>query len=122
MRTRASAIGAANISDFTSHAYLSVSVKCLQTPRFSSGKTLSSNHNTGNFLRQSINITANQRLSPTFQGNQNKGHDTDVSLPDFFFREGAAVHRLQVVGFFPFCITGAKLTVNIWPSQLMSCQ
>ena len=72
----------------------SVSVKCLQTPRFSSGKTLSSNHNTGNFLRHSINITANQRLSPTFQGNQNKGHDTDVSLPDFFWGEGGSVHRL----------------------------
>ena len=44
------------------------------------------NHNTGNHLRHGINITTNQRLSPTFQGNGNTiivGDSQTSPLPIF---------------------------------------
>ena len=44
------------------------------------------NHNTGNYLRHGINITTNQRLSPTFRGNGNTiivGDSQTSPLPIF---------------------------------------
>ena len=45
-------------------------------------------HNSGNYSGQGINMPTNQRLSPTFQGNQNtinvSDSQIDVSLPEFF--------------------------------------
>ena len=55
------------------------------------------NHNTGSYLRHGINITTNQRLSPTFQGNDYRWRFTNVSSPYFSWGrgEGTSVHRLS---------------------------
>ena len=51
------------------------------------------NHNTGNYLRHGINITTNQRLSPTLRGNVNTINDgdwqTSLSPP---FSEGRGLY------------------------------
>ena len=51
------------------------------------------NHNTGNYLRHGINITTNQRLSPTLRGNANTIKDgdwqTSLSPP---FSEGRGLY------------------------------
>ena len=99
MRTHASAIGAANISDLTSHAYVQKAAKRVNMNCFGKmsanayvflRKDSFTNHNTGNFLRHSINITANQRLFPTFQGNQNTiiGGAIQTSLSPILFEGG----------------------------------
>lgn len=58
------------------------------------------NHSTGNYLRHGINLTANQRLSPTLLGNQNTIKDgatqTTLFLYFFFWGEGSAAHKLVV--------------------------
>ena len=48
------------------------------------------NHNTGNYLRHGIKLTANQRLSPTLWENQNAIKDgaTEKSLFSIFSSEG----------------------------------
>ena len=57
------------------------------------------NHNTGNYLRHGINITTNQRLSPTFRGNGNTiivgDSQSHVSSSDFSWGRGTSVHRLE---------------------------
>ena len=56
------------------------------------------NHNNGNYLRHGINITTNQRLSPTFWGNGNTsiiGDSQTSPLPIFPEGEGTSVHRLK---------------------------
>ena len=56
------------------------------------------NRNSGNYLRHGINITANQRLSPTFRGNGNTiivGDSQTSLLPIFSEVGGTSVHRLQ---------------------------
>ena len=56
------------------------------------------NHNTGNYLRHGINITTNQRLSPTFRGNGNTiivGDSQTSHLPIFPEGGGMSVHRLS---------------------------
>ena len=53
--------------------------------------------NTGNYLRHGINITANQRLSPTFWGNRNTiivSNSQTSLLPIFSEGGGTSVHRL----------------------------
>ena len=56
-----------------------------------------SNHNTRNYLRRGINVTTNQRLSPTFQGNGNTiivGDSQTSPLPIFSEEGTTSVHRL----------------------------
>ena len=56
------------------------------------------NRNTRNYLHHGINITTNQRLSPTFRGNGNMiiVGVSQTSLPPIFFSEGGgtSVHML----------------------------
>ena len=55
------------------------------------------NHNTGNYFRHGINITTNQRQSPTFRGNGNTiivGDSQTSPLPIFPDGGGTSVHRL----------------------------
>ena len=55
------------------------------------------NHNTANYMGHGINITTNQRLSPTFQGNGNTifvGDSQTFALPIFPEGGGTSVHRL----------------------------
>ena len=55
------------------------------------------NHNTGTYLLHGINITTNQRLSPTFRGNGNTiiaGDSQTSPLPIFPEGGGTSVHRL----------------------------
>ena len=70
---------------------LVISIKCGGYPWNSF-----TNHNTRNYLHCGNNITANQRLSPIFCGNQNTINNvaTKTTLfPTFFFLgEGVAVH------------------------------
>ena len=59
------------------------------------------NHNTGNYLHHGINITTNQRLSPTFRGNGNtinNGDSQTSPLPIFPEGGGTSVHRLWMNG------------------------
>ena len=63
--------------------------ECPQRLSFSPGNLFwgsFTNHNTGNYLRHGINITTNQRLSPTFRGNGNTiivGDSQKSPLPIF---------------------------------------
>ena len=54
------------------------------------------NHNTGNYLRHGIKLTANQRLSPTLRENQNAIKDGATEKSFFFWGKGAAAHKLVV--------------------------
>ena len=62
------------------------------------------NHYTGNYLRHGINITTNQRLSPTFRGLTGTRLSSAIRrrlLSRFFLREvGTSVHRLHESGYF----------------------
>ena len=74
--------------------------ECPQRLSFSPGNLFwgsFTNHNTGNYLRHGINITTNQRLSPTFRGNGNTiivGDSQKSPLPIFPEGRGTSVHRL----------------------------
>ena len=106
--TDAPATSAANIGGLISrepkiqvnvHVYQNV-VSCPQRLRFSPGNLFwgsFTNHNTGNYLRHGINITTNNRFSPTFQGNRNMFNDSDSQTSPRFFPEGrgASVQRLD---------------------------
>ena len=97
VQTDASASGAANIgrlnfSCLFERAEIQILVnkyECPQRLSFSLGNLFwvsFTNHNTGNYLRHDINITANQRLSPTFRGNRKTiiiGHSQTSPLPIF---------------------------------------
>ena len=74
--------------------------ECPQRLSFSPGNLFwgsFTNHNTGNYLRHGINITTNQRLSPTFRGNGNTiivGDSQTSPLPIFPEGGRTSVHRL----------------------------
>ena len=108
VQTDAPATGAANISGLNcsclfERAEIQVPVskyECPQRLSFSPGNLFwgsFTNHNTGNYLRHGINITTNQRLSPTFRGNGNTiiiGDSQTSPLPIFPEGGGMFVHRL----------------------------
>ena len=97
VQTDASATGAANIGGLNfsclfERAEIQILVnkyECPQRLSFSLGNLFwvsFTNHNTGNYLRHDINITTNQRLSPTFRGNRKTiivGHSQTSPLPIF---------------------------------------
>ena len=103
--TSAANIGGLNFTCLFQRAKIQVNkYKCgkLSTLRlsFSLGNLFSdsfTNHNTWNYLRHGINITTNQRLSPTFAGNGNTiiVRDSQASLLLIFSEGGGtSVHRL----------------------------
>ena len=73
--TGAANIGGLNFSCLFEKAEIQIPVNnCPQRLSFSPRNLFGgsfTNHNTGNYLRHGINITTNQRLSPTFRGNRN---------------------------------------------------
>ena len=97
-------IGGLNFSDLFKRAKIQLILvnkyECPQRLSFSPGNLFCSsftNHNTGNYLRHGINITTNQRLSPTFRGNGNTiivGDSQTSPLPIFPKEGGTSVHRL----------------------------
>ena len=101
--TGAANIGGLNFSCLFERAEIQIPVnkyECPQRLSFSPGNLFlgsSTNHNTGNYLGHGINITTNQRLSPTFRGNGNTiivGDSQTSSLPIFPEGVGTSVHRL----------------------------
>ena len=91
----------------TFHAFLRAEIQtlvnkyeCPQRLSFSPGNLFwgsFTNHNTGNYLRHGINITTNQRLSPTFRRDGNTiivGDSQTSPLPIFLEGGGTSVHRL----------------------------
>ena len=102
IQTDASATGAANIGGLNfsclfERAEIQIPVnkyECPQRLSFSPGNLFwgsFTNHNTGNYLRHGIDITTNQRLSPTFRGNRNTiivGDSQTSPLPIFFWGRG----------------------------------
>ena len=108
VQTDASATGAANIGGLNfsclfERAEIQIPVnkyECPQRLSFSLGNLFPgsfTNHNTGNYLRHSINVTTNQRLSPTFRGNGNTiivGDSQTSPLPILPEGVGTSVHRL----------------------------
>ena len=78
-------------------------ISCPQKLSFSPGNLFwdsFTNRNTGNYLRHGINITTNQRLSPTFRGNGNTiiSGDSQMSLLSIFSEGGGtSVLRLACI-------------------------
>ena len=76
-------------------------VSCPQRLSFSPGNLFwdsFTNRNTGNYLRHGIDVTTNQRLSPTFRGNGNTiivGDSQTSLLPSFSGGGETSVHRLK---------------------------
>ena len=93
VQTDASATGAANIGGLNFSCLFEKAevnkYECPQRLSFSPGNLFwgsFTNHNVGNYLRHGINITTNQRLSPTFRGNGNTiivGDSQTSPLPIF---------------------------------------
>ena len=101
-------IGGLNFSCLFERAEIQIPVnrcECLQSLNFSPGNLFwgsFTSHNTGNYFRQGINVTTNERLSPTFRGNGNTiivGDSQTSPLPIFPEGEGTSVHRLPKGGF-----------------------
>ena len=131
VQTEAPATGAANIGGLNfsclfERAEIQIPVnkyECPQRLSFSPGNLFwgsFTNHNTGNYLRHGINITTNQRLSPTFRGNGNTiivGDSQTSPLPIFPKGGGTSVHRL-----FRLCFSSllrpADLPVYLWPWEI----
>ena len=102
--TGAANIGGLNFSCLFKRAEIQIKVnkyECPQRLSFSPGNLFwgsFTNHNNGNYLRHGINITTNQRLSPTFRGNGNTiivGDSQTSPLPIFPEGGGTSVHRLN---------------------------
>ena len=102
--TSAANIGGLNFSCLFERAEIQIPVnkyECPQRLSFSPGNLFwgsFTNHNNGNYLRHGINITTNQRLSPTFRGNGNTiivGDSQTSPLPIFPEGGGTSVHRLN---------------------------
>ena len=103
--TGAANIGGLNFSCLFQRAEIQMPVnkyECPQRLSFSLGNLFwdsFTNHNTGNYLRHGINITTNQRLSPTFRGNGNTiivgDSQSHVSSPDFSWGRGTSVHTVE---------------------------
>ena len=98
-------IGGLNFSCLFERAEIQIPVnkyECPQRLSFSPGNLFwgsFTNHNTGNYLREGINITTNQRLSPTFRGKGNTiiVGDSQTSPPPIFPEGGGtSVHRLSL--------------------------
>ena len=71
---------------------------CPQRQTFSPGNLFQdsfTNHQLGNYLRNGINITTNQKLSLTFRENGSTINDRDSQTSPSIFSEGreASVHR-----------------------------
>ena len=105
--TGAANIGGLNFSCLFERAEIQIPInkyECPQRLSFSPGNLFwgsFTNHNTGNYLRHGINITTNQRLSPTFRGNGNtinNGDSQTSPLPIFPEGGGTSVHRLWMNG------------------------
>ena len=101
-------IGGLNFSCLFERAEIQIPVnkcECLQRLNVSPGNLFwgsFTSHNTGNYFRQGINVTTNERLSPTFRGNGNTitvGDSQTSPLPIFPEGEGTSVHRLPKGGF-----------------------
>ena len=97
--TGATNIGGLNFSWLFERTEIQIPVnkyECPQRLSFSPGNLFwgsFTNHNTGNYLRHGINITTNQRLSPTFRGNGNTiiVGDSQTSPLPIFPKEGGDV-------------------------------
>ena len=109
--TGAANIGGLNFSCLFEKAEIQIPVnkyECPQRLSLSSGNLFGgsfTNHNTGNYLRHGINITTNERLSPTFRGKGNTiivGDSQTSPLPILPDGGGTSVHRLICVNPFFF--------------------
>ena len=102
VQTDAPATGAANIVNFSclfERAEIQIPLNKYGCPQRLGNlfRGSFSNHNTRNYLRRGINVTTNQRLSPTFQGNGNTiivGDSQTSPLPIFSEEGTTSVHRL----------------------------
>ena len=102
VQTDTPATGAANIVNFSclfERAEIQIPVNKYECPQRLGNLFRGSftNHNTGNYLRRGINVTTNQRLSPTFRGNGNTiivGDSQTSPLPIFSEEGTTSVHRL----------------------------
>ena len=102
VQTDAPATGAANIVNFSclfERAEIQIPVNKHECPQRLGNLFRGSftNHNTGNYFRRGINVTTNQRLSPTFRGDGNTiivGDSQTSPLPIFSEGGTTSVHRL----------------------------
>ena len=101
--TGAANIGGLNFSCLFERAEIQIPLhkyECPQKLSFSPGNLFRgsfTNHIARNYFRQGINITTNQRLSPTFRGNGNTiivGDSQTSPLRIFPEGGGTSVHRL----------------------------
>ena len=103
VQTEAPAADAVNIVNFSclfERAEIQIPVNKYECPQRLGNLFRGSftNHNTGNYLRRGINVTTNQRLSPTFGGNGNTiivGDSQTSPLPIFSEGGTTSVHRLS---------------------------
>ena len=109
--TGAAKIGGLNFSCLYEKAEIQIPVsKYPQRLSLSSGNLFwgsFTNHNTGNYLRHGINITTNQRLSPTFRGNGNTiiaGDSQTSPLQIFPEGGGTSVRRLVLFRLISFSL------------------
>ena len=124
--TRAANIGGLNFSCPFEKAEMQIPVNNYEWPQrlsFSLGNLFwgsFTNHNTGNYLDHGINITTNQRLSPTFRGNGNTiivGDSQTSPLPIFPEGGGTSVHRLQYSSSTVMCPWAGQRVVDRNPLQ-----
>ena len=111
--TGAANIGGLNFSCLFERAEIQIPVnkyECPQRLSFSPGNLFwgsFTSHNTGNYLLHGINITTNQRLSPTFRGNGNTiiaGDSQTSPLQIFPEGGGTSVRRLVLFRLISFSL------------------